>query len=149
MNKKRVFSSGQTAVEYILLLGAIVAIVLIGFNRYLPDTLSYSNLYFNRASLGIMGKPPPCNHDYICNDTDGHETIFNCPSDCGSQPWCGDCSCNEVPQQCPNDCACNNNGTCDFGETRCSCLNDCICYKNGTCDTAVGETHSNCPADCP
>jgi hypothetical protein len=52
--------SAQTAVEYMLLLAAVVAIVLIGFKYYLPEFTQTSNMYFNRVAEGIMGEPPLC-----------------------------------------------------------------------------------------
>jgi Flp pilus assembly pilin Flp len=50
---------GQTAIEYMLLLAIVVAIVLIGFKKSLPRVQNAANLYFDRAAVGIMGDPPP------------------------------------------------------------------------------------------
>ena len=73
-------NSGQTAVEYMLLLGAVVAIVLVGFNTYLPSLQTTSNYYFNQVGIGILGEPNRCG-DGIC--AGGHiEDSEKCPADC-------------------------------------------------------------------
>jgi Flp pilus assembly pilin Flp len=51
-------NQGQTAIEYLLLLAVVVAIVLVGFKTYLPQSHNAVDLYYNRAAVGIMGKPP-------------------------------------------------------------------------------------------
>ncbi len=48
---------GQTAIEYMLLLSAVVVVVLVGMNTILPRTVEYSNEYYQRVSYGIMGEP--------------------------------------------------------------------------------------------
>ncbi len=65
----------QTAVEYLLLLAAMVVIVLIGMQVFLPRAHDSSELYFNRVSLGIVGNPPRCG-DGICQEN--YETWLNC-----------------------------------------------------------------------
>ena len=72
----------QTAIEYMLLLAAVVAIVLVGFNRYLPRFHETSNIYFNRVAAGVYGKPPRCG-DGICTSPT-FENCEKCPTDCGS-----------------------------------------------------------------
>ena len=69
---------GQTAIEYMLLFGTVVAAVLIGFRTYVPDMREAANIYFNRASVGILGEPNPCG-DGACSPG---ETFDNCPIDC-------------------------------------------------------------------
>lgn len=69
---------GQTAVEYMLLLAAVVAIVLVGFRTYLPSFQETSNYYFNQVGIGVLGEPPHCG-DGSCS---GPENRENCPPDC-------------------------------------------------------------------
>lgn len=62
LQKKRnpiILAKGQTAIEYMLLLGAVVAIVLIGMKIYPGQSREGADLYFNRVLVGIMGEPPP------------------------------------------------------------------------------------------
>jgi len=49
--------TGQTAIEYMLLLSAVVVVVLVAMRTILPNTVAYSNIYFNRVAYGIMGEP--------------------------------------------------------------------------------------------
>lgn len=59
---KRILShNGQQALEYVLLLAIVVAIVLFGFRKYIPQTRNSSELYYNRVAVGILGEPPVCN----------------------------------------------------------------------------------------
>ena len=46
---------GQSAVEYLLLLGVVVFIVLVGFNTYMPRTQTQANLFFKDATRRIYG----------------------------------------------------------------------------------------------
>lgn len=62
-----------------LLLGVVVALVLIAFKTSLPKMRVSANAYFNRAAIGIMGKPNPCG-DGVC-DPD-FENYDKCPVDC-------------------------------------------------------------------
>jgi len=75
LNKK-----AQTAVEYMLLLAAVVSIVLIGFKSYLPSFQGTSNYYFNQVGIGILGMPNRCG-DGSCAS---FESCEKCPVDCGS-----------------------------------------------------------------
>ena len=70
----------QTAIEYLLLLMAVVAIVLIGFKLYMPRIQETSNIYYNRAASGIVGKPPSCGD----GDCSFFEDLYGnrCPADC-------------------------------------------------------------------
>ena len=68
---------GQAAVEYMLLLAAVAAIVLIAFKtKYV--VLDASNLYYNRTAEGVLGAPNPCG-DGICGNFENPE---KCPIDC-------------------------------------------------------------------
>ena len=71
----------QTAIEYMILLGAVVAIALVGIRTFLPSFQESANLYFNRASYGIMGDPPRCG-DGVCRPMP-FESCQKCPDDCG------------------------------------------------------------------
>lgn len=70
----------QTAIEYMLLLAVVVAIVLVAFKVSLPKTRASANIFFNRAAIGILGKPNPCG-DGVC-DPDFEKTADKCPADC-------------------------------------------------------------------
>lgn len=47
---------GQSALEYLLLLGVVVFIVLVGFNTYLPRTQNQAGTFFNDATRHIYGE---------------------------------------------------------------------------------------------
>lgn len=79
MRNFRLCRNGQTAIEYMLLLGVVVALVLIAFRTSLPRMRVSANAYFNRAAIGILGKPNPCG-DGVC-DSD-FENRDKCPVDC-------------------------------------------------------------------
>ena len=70
---------GQTAIEYMILLGVVVALVLIAFKTQLPRMEESANIYFNRAMLGIIGKPNPCGDGLCCSP---FEDFARCPPDC-------------------------------------------------------------------
>jgi len=69
----------QTAIEYMLLLAVVVAIVLIGFRNWLPMTHAAANLYFNNVSQGILGMAPRCGNGQL----DFGETPERCCEDAG------------------------------------------------------------------
>ena len=79
MKKLRLDRRAQTAIEYMLLLGVVVALVLISFKTYLPRMRTSANTYFNRTVIGILGKPNPCGDGYCC---DPFENAEKCPPDC-------------------------------------------------------------------
>ncbi|MBN1870118.1 MAG: hypothetical protein JW847_06060 [Candidatus Omnitrophica bacterium] len=70
---------GQTAIEYLLLLMTVAAIVLVGFKTYMPRIQETANIYYNRAAPAILGDAPRCG-DGICSAFEGCE---KCPPDCG------------------------------------------------------------------
>ena len=70
---------GQTAVEYLLILGAVMIIVLIGLRTYLPRAWQASDLFFNRAGRGVLGPPSRCG-DGNCEFP--YETRELCCQDC-------------------------------------------------------------------
>ncbi len=49
----------QTALEYLLILALVAAIVFVGFKTLLPNTQASANAFFNAVSRGIVGEPPP------------------------------------------------------------------------------------------
>ena len=55
---KNMNNKAQTAVEYMLLLAAVVSVVLIGFKQFLPKTTDSNERFFNKATTAIMGDPP-------------------------------------------------------------------------------------------
>jgi len=73
-------TKAQTAVEYMLLLGAVVSIVLIGFKSYFPTFQLTSNYYFNQVGIGVLGEPNKCG-DKICSPAENRNRE-NCPIDC-------------------------------------------------------------------
>ncbi len=50
---------GQTAIEYMLLLAVVVAIVITAVPWFFPVTQNAASVYYNRVGLGIVGEPPP------------------------------------------------------------------------------------------
>jgi len=71
-------TKAQTAVEYMLLLAAVVSIVLIGFKNYLPSFQETSNYYFDQVGIGVLGEPNRCG-DGTCSSFEDSE---KCPVDC-------------------------------------------------------------------
>ena len=53
--------TAQTAVEYMLLLAVIVAIVITAVPWFFPVTQNAADIYFNRVGIGIAGESPMCN----------------------------------------------------------------------------------------
>ena len=79
---KRVFrSSGQIAIEYMLLLGLVAAIVLVGLQKYVMRTREASNIYFNKVVIGLDGPRPRFCGDGLC--TMPPEDPKVCCTDCG------------------------------------------------------------------
>lgn len=71
--------NAQTAIEYMLLLGVVVAIVLIAMKVQLPQVKRYANEFFNRTGAGIVDRPNPCGDGYCCVP---FEDADKCPPDC-------------------------------------------------------------------
>jgi len=97
-------NKAQAAIEYMLLLAVVVAIVIVGFKTFLPKGRTSSELFFNRVTVGILGDPPSCGDGTGCS---GFKNCHNCPSECGCS--CGDglCSAGEEigsPTECVTDC---------------------------------------------
>ena len=78
MNNKK----AQTALEYLLLLMAVAAIILIGFKTYMPAIQETANVFYNRAAPAILGKPSRCG-DGICSSYEEHKAT--CPPDCEAE----------------------------------------------------------------
>ena len=73
---------GQTAIEYLLLLATVVAIVLIGFKKYMPVFYDAADIYYNRVGVGIYGEPNRCGD----NTLSAFENCATCPVDAGICP---------------------------------------------------------------
>ncbi len=73
--------NAQTAIEYMLLLAVVVAIVLVAFKVSLPKTQRSANAFFDRATLGLIGKPNPCGDGFCCHP---YEDFYKCRPDCNS-----------------------------------------------------------------
>jgi len=69
----------QAAIEYVLLLAVVVAIVLLGLPAYIPRVNNAANVYFSSASNAILGPPPRCG-DGLCTFGENNE---RCCRDCG------------------------------------------------------------------
>ena len=55
---------GQSAVEYMILLGVVMGLVMVGFKTKLPEVLSQANVYYNQMTVSILGEPPHCRDCY-------------------------------------------------------------------------------------
>ena len=75
-------SSGQAAMEYMLLLGLIAAIVLMGMQKYITRTQEASNTYFNKIVVGVDGDKPRFCGDEICTPPENRK---NCCWDCNQK----------------------------------------------------------------
>ena len=85
INFKKMNKRAQTAVEYMLLLGSVVAIVLVGFKTYLPSFEETSNYYQNQVGIGILGEPSRCGDSFCDPGLDPRfpfEDREKCPQDC-------------------------------------------------------------------
>ena len=56
--KERRSREAQTAIEYLILLGVMVTIVLVGFKVYLHKAGDEAGNFFNAAAIGIMDEAP-------------------------------------------------------------------------------------------
>ena len=54
--------NAQTAVEYMILLGAVAVVVLVGFTTFLPRAQKESEGYFNTTVNQIYGTPPEADY---------------------------------------------------------------------------------------
>jgi Flp pilus assembly pilin Flp len=50
--------SGQTAIEYLILLGIVTAVALIGFHTFVPQSRQYTEQYFNQVTNRLYGATP-------------------------------------------------------------------------------------------
>lgn len=73
---------GQSALEYLLLLGVVVALVLVALRTNTIRAYDASQIFFNKTSSQIMGSPNPCGDGY-CHPR--FEDCEKCPTDC---PMC-------------------------------------------------------------
>lgn len=69
MNKQ-----AQTAMEYMLIMGTVMVIVLTSWKVFLPSIQNSSDLYFNRVNYGIVGAGPRCGNGKV----DYPENIETC-----------------------------------------------------------------------
>jgi len=137
--------NAQALIEYMLLLTVVVTAVLFAFAQQVPRVHNASNIYFDRATTGIIGKGNPCG-DGVCNDSDPVnplETPDNCCADCG------DCYVS-IPPPPPTDplSDCDNDGICETPEN-CSCDDCspfCIDCSDGSCNGA--DDCESCPSLC-
>ncbi len=53
----RTLREAQTAVEYLLLLGAVVVVVLLAFRTLIPQDQAAADGYFNAVARGVYGTP--------------------------------------------------------------------------------------------
>lgn len=53
--RNSIFKEAQSMIEYLLLLGATVVVVLLAFKGLIPYTRDASNLYYNKVAVGVMG----------------------------------------------------------------------------------------------
>jgi len=120
---------GQTAVEYMLLLAVVVAIVLMAFRTYLPRIYSSSGIYFNRVVVGIIGPTGRCG-DGPPEDF-RFETCESCPPDSAIECGCLDSFC-DTAERCST---CTPN--CPLGDAY-LCVSDCCgmpaCADSPKCD---------------
>jgi len=160
----------QTAIEYMLLLGVVVALVLVAFKTSLPRLRTSANIYFNRAEISLLGKPNPCGDGYCCSYfEDQNKCPVDCPGGinaCPPEPTVNSCTgpgnipiahggsyiyyqTSVVP--CADTCSSQvrvcDNGNLSGSYTATSCFPACgpVCGFNG-CE--LGETCGTCPTDC-
>ena len=72
--------TGQTAIEYMLLLATVVAIVLLALPTYIPRASNAANIYFYGAANAMLDVGPKCG-DGSCHPT--FENNERCCDDCG------------------------------------------------------------------
>ena len=160
----------QTAIEYMLLLGVVVALVLVAFKTSLPRLRTSANIYFNRAEISLLGKPNPCGDGYCCSYfEDQNKCPVDCPGGinaCPPEPTVNSCTgpgnipiahggsyiyyqTSVVPcaETCSSQVRVCDNGNLSGSYTATSCFPACgpVCGFNG-CE--LGETCGTCPTDC-
>ena len=83
IRKRKKYSSNkaQTAIEYMLLLAVVVAIVLIMLKRnlFVDITQNTANVFYNNVVAGIVGPANRCG-DGVCDQP--RENCERCPPDC-------------------------------------------------------------------
>lgn len=79
--EKKNGKQGQTAIEYLLSLGVVVVIVLVGLTTYLPRTRQAANQYLQRVGEGVVGEPSSCGDGCCLRPVEGDTT---CCVDCGA-----------------------------------------------------------------
>jgi Flp pilus assembly pilin Flp len=55
---KKDFHTGQTSVEYFILLGMVVVVVLTGVKTFIPKARNEAEQVFNETVCGVMGQTP-------------------------------------------------------------------------------------------
>lgn len=68
----------QTAIEYMLVLAVVVAIILLALPSYIPRVNNAANIYYTKAANSILGEPPRCG-DGVCGFFENNE---RCCDDC-------------------------------------------------------------------
>lgn len=58
MKNRLFYRAGQTAMEYLILLGIMTVIALTAFQTLVPDAVSRTNGHFNVAAVNIVGDLP-------------------------------------------------------------------------------------------
>ena len=76
-------SKAQSAVEYLLLLAVVASIILISLKTRLPKIYPSAELYFNKTSVGIAGKPNPCGDgNCVLPFENCQKCSYDCPFGC-------------------------------------------------------------------
>lgn len=146
----------HSAIEYLILMGVTVAIVLVGMRTQVPRARDASNVYFEKAGEAILGQGGACG-DGHCNPD--FEDAMRCCVDCGGCDLTG-----PAPQAggwCPwtDWTDCSTAGTCGWGEksrTReCNCpprLNggsNCIGIPDYSSETSQEQITQCMVTECP
>ncbi len=53
--KSKQLKKAQAAIEYMLLLGVLTIVALVGFKEFVPNTKENSELFFNKTAERVMG----------------------------------------------------------------------------------------------
>lgn len=83
--QKIIQNTGQTAVEYMLLFGVVVAIVLVSFKTQLPRVSNAANFFFYNTTQQLHDGSSSCGDGII---TQAEIETCSCPCDfsCSGQP---------------------------------------------------------------